>query len=127
MSIELRVELPLPPTINHYYFTNPRTGQRIMTSKAKAWMEEVRQLIKLSARQHSWILIEREKVIMQIWVYWSDNRRRDIHNLHKALADAPEGIIYADDRQVLIHDADFTVDRARPRVEIGFVRKVEAI
>ena len=120
----LRLELPLPPSVNHYYFTTLQ-GKRIMTGDAKAWMEEAKLIIRLAARKYGWNIIDTGKVIMRLWVYWPDNRRRDQHNLHKALADAPEGIIFADDRQLLIHDMDFAVDKGKPRVVIEFEPRVE--
>lgn len=114
----MKITLPLPPSVNHYYLTT-RAGKRIMTGEAKEWMDEARLLVRLAARDSGWTLVEQGKVIMGLWVYWPDRRRRDTHNLHKALADAPEGILYADDRQVLMRDMDFTVDRENPRVVVA--------
>lgn len=42
----------------------------------------------------------------------------DTHNREKVLLDALEGVLYQDDRWVLVQEQDFTVDRENPRVEI---------
>lgn len=117
----LKLTLPLPPSINHYYVTNQR-GQRVKSGRADAWMFEAGLLVKDAARKQGWGYSEKEKLVMYITVYWPDNRRRDTHNLHKALCDAPEGIAYKDDKWVLVRDRDFAVDRENPRVEIEIER-----
>lgn len=115
----LHVILDLPPSMNHYYFT-AKNGQRIMTPKAKWWMTNAKWQLKIIAKTERWRMVEGRKVIAKIWVYWPDNRKRDTHNLHKALLDAAEGIIYDNDRWALARDMDFSVDRERPRVEMEF-------
>lgn len=117
LTAGLRYTLALPPSINHMYFTT-KTGKRIMTDKAKAWMEESKWLIKEAVRGDRWEPPDDKKLVMSIWIFWPDNRRRDTNNLHKALCDAPEGIAYSDDKMVLTRDMDFSVDRQRPRVEV---------
>lgn len=88
-------------------------------------MFEAGLLVKDAVRKQGWRYSEKEKLVMEITVYWPDNRRRDTHNLHKALCDAPEKIAYADDKWVLVRDRDFCVDKGNPRVEIELYRAEE--
>ena len=68
--------------------------------------------------RQGWVFTQKEKIIMEVWTYWPDYRRRDTHNAHKLLADALESILYDDDRYVLMRDMDYNVDKKNPRVEI---------
>ena len=114
---EISYVLRLPPTINHYYYTTSK-GQRRMKPEAEAWMEEARWTIKTAAQRNKWEISKGKKIIMCLWAHWPDKRRRDMNNLHKALCDAPEGILYEDDKMVLVRDMDFTVDKEHPRVVV---------
>ena len=84
-------------------------------------MMQSRWVIKATVRKAGWQISDGRKVIMRLWVYWPDNRRRDVHNLHKLLGDAPEGIAYKDDKWLLIQDMDFQVDAKNPRVEVEII------
>lgn len=42
-----------------------------------------------------------ELLRMAIWYSWKDKRVRDVHNYHKVLIDALEGIVYASDSQII--------------------------
>jgi crossover junction endodeoxyribonuclease RusA len=61
------------------------------------------------------------KIIVRLWYYFPDYRRRDTHNTLKILLDALEDAqIYVDDRWALPQIQDFVIDKASPRVEMEF-------
>lgn len=119
---KLKFTTPLPPSVNHAYFTDKR-GRRILTGKAKAWLAEAGYIARQGVKRQKWRYSdEGAKLVMEIWIHWQDNRRRDTNNLHKLIADAFEGIVYKDDCRVLVRDMDFDVDRYNPRAEIVIYR-----
>jgi crossover junction endodeoxyribonuclease RusA len=81
-------------------------------------MEEAGWTATEAARTYAWSFSMYEKLVMELRAYWPDQKRRDIHNLHKLIADAFEGILYHDDRWLLVRDMDFSIDREWPRIEI---------
>lgn len=113
----MRLTLPVVPSVNHCY-RNVAINRRIMTPTAKAWVQEVQLKAKLAAREQGWRFSSNEKLVMELTTYWPDRRKRDTHNQHKLLCDALEGVLYKDDRWVLIRDIDFRLDRGKPRVEV---------
>ena len=66
-----------------------------------------------------------EKIVILLWAFWPDNRPHDMGNLHKLLPDALENILYENDRNVLIRDMDFSLDKKRPRIEVVVAYKKE--
>jgi Holliday junction resolvase RusA-like endonuclease len=58
---------------------------------------------------------------MHLDFFMPDKRRRDPNNLLKGIADALEGIVYTDDKQITkLSWENMGVDRAQPRVEISY-------
>lgn len=122
-----RIDLTLPivPSVNHCYITDKK-NRRLLTTKAKAWMAYAKLAAKSARNKCGWTFpADGEKLVLLVWYYWPDKRRRDCHNAHKLLADALEGVLYADDKTVLIRDIDYVIDRQRPRVEVTLVRKAD--
>lgn len=68
--------------------------------------------------RQGWQFIKGQKVVMEILAFYPDARKRDMSNMHKLLPDSLEGILFDDDRWLLIRDIDFSVDRQNPRVEV---------
>ena len=90
-----QVELPFPPSVNHYY---RRVGPRTLISReGRAYRERVGTiLVTLGVRPL------RGPIHMRIDVYPPDNRRRDLDNLLKSLWDSLQhGGAYHDDSQVV--------------------------
>ena len=106
----------IPPSVNHAYANNGKGG-RVLKGAAKEWIEDAGNIAKAAKREQGWIYSQGVKLVMELWAFWPNYRRRDIHNLHKLIADAFEGLLYEDDKWVLIRDMDFDVDRKNPRVE----------
>ncbi len=113
----LRFTLPIVPSVNNCY-RNVSVNKRILSAEGAAWKQEAQLKAKLAAKRQDWKFSEREKLVIEITTYWPDRRRRDTHNSHKLLCDTLEGVLYKDDRWVLVRDVDFYIDRAHPRVEV---------
>lgn len=114
------------PSVNHMY-QNARVGRRlikVMKPKAKEWFEETALQAMLWRSKNKWSTTS-GKVIVRLWYYFPDERRRDTHNTLKALLDALEsGGIYVDDKTALPQIMDYEVDRKNPRIEIEFEKVV---
>lgn len=118
-----RLILPgIAPSVNHMY-QNARVGRRtikVLKPKARAWFEETTLLANLWRTKNKWPTAK-GKVIVRLWYYFPDSRRRDTHNTLKALLDALEdGLIYEDDKLALPQIMDYEIDRKNPRIEIEF-------
>ncbi|SFU70738.1 crossover junction endodeoxyribonuclease RusA [Alicyclobacillus macrosporangiidus] len=92
---------------------------RILSPEARAYRTEAGWLALKWRRETGWeIPSRRSKVIMRVWFYWPDKRRRDQDNPLKQLQDSLTDVLWEDDRQVLPRVMDFAVDKHQPRVEI---------
>lgn len=126
--VRVRVTSTIPPSVNHAYrrVWMGRGEKRYLadklTDEAEGWMEETAWKAVQAARRGGWRCTTGEKVVVELRVFWPDARRRDIHNLHKLVADSLEGVVYTDDRYALLRDMDFGIDRARPRLELTWYR-----
>lgn len=130
MMDDLRLTLPLPPSVNHCYrnvlrvYRDPagklhRQRRRVLTRDAQLWHNTAHRDATRAADRAGWETQPNGvKVYHRLMFYWPDRRRRDTHNLHKLLFDALEGALYADDAWALVDGEDFDVDRADPRLEI---------
>lgn len=117
----LRLELTLPPSINAMYrHSRGRNGKGYvyMAEDAKAWKTGAQWQVKADCGRQGWKCTRGQKVRLTLFAYWPNKGRHDMNNLHKALCDALEGIVYDDDRYVLITDKDYAIDRQRPRLEV---------
>ena len=116
-----RLIVGIPPSVNHSH-VNIRKGDRNMRIRSQAtkeYMIDTGWLAKRWMVISKWKMSDREKkIIMRIWIFWPDNRRRDADNLIKLLQDSLTDILWQDDRQVLPRIMDFTVDKQNPRMEI---------
>jgi crossover junction endodeoxyribonuclease RusA len=110
------------PSVNHMY-QNAKVGRRtikVLKPKARAWFEETTLHANLWRTKNKWPTAN-GKVIVRLWYYFPDARRRDTHNTLKALLDALEdGLIYEDDKLALPRIMDYEIDRKNPRIEIEF-------
>lgn len=118
MARIIKMTVPVPPSINHCYFT-ARNGMRIKTNKAKDFDIEVISI----TNKIDYKFPEKTKIVCDLKFYFRDNRRRDTHNTLKLLLDAVEvGGLYHDDMYVLPRVIDFEVDKENPRVELTFYK-----
>ena len=89
------VELPYPPSLNHYY---RHVGNRTLISRqGRAYREAV---VKLVGRLQLKPILG--PLDLQIELFPPDRRRRDADNAQKALLDAlTHGGVYGDDSQIV--------------------------
>lgn len=87
----MKVELPWPPSVNHYM--NRNGNRSYLSPRAREYRKKVKQLINFDYG---------EKLInMTIKLYPPDNRKRDIDNYFKQLFDAIQhGGGFKDDNQI---------------------------
>ena len=90
----MTLELPYPPTVNHYWRHN--RGMTHISTAGKAYRANVQAVCK---QQRVKILTGRLEV--RIDVYPPDKRRRDLDNVLKSLLDSlAHGGVYEDDSQI---------------------------
>lgn len=99
-----RIELPYPPSVNHYY---RRVGARTLISREGRAYRKAVHAAALAARASAMSgLIE-----VEVWLNPPDRRRRDLDNTLKSLLDALQHAgLYADDSQIVRIEAE----RCRP-------------
>lgn len=104
MPVMTILELPYPPSVNHYY--QHGKGRMWIGAKGKAYREQVWAILKQKK-----IKPFEGKLCLDIYVYPPDKRKRDADNTQKCLFDALQhGGLYMDDYQV----AKFCVTRLEP-------------
>lgn len=94
----MTVDLPYPPSINHYYTPIVIAGRsrKIVSKRGRAWKLEAVLMVRTAARSK----LEGD-VAVRIEVYPPDRRARDIDNIIKPILDAcTEGGAWEDDSQV---------------------------
>lgn len=116
---QLHVILPLAPTLNHAYFST-RFGGRALKKHGREWMETSKKILEQAALEQGWECVDGEKVCVDILTVFPDRRRRDVNNTGKLLLDAPQDIVYKDDKVALPRFINFMVDKENPRSEIVF-------
>jgi crossover junction endodeoxyribonuclease RusA len=89
---KLFIELPWPPSVNHYY---RRVGHRTLISReGRKYRKEVCAILR-NLRPLS------KDLSMTVDAYPPDKRRRDLDNIQKSLWDALQhGGAYSDDSQI---------------------------
>jgi crossover junction endodeoxyribonuclease RusA len=114
---EIKLVLPSVPSLNHVY-RNVAINRRILMPKGKAWKEEVGWIAATQRAKQSWAFSTKEKLVMELEIFWPDRRRRDADNCLKLLADTLEGILFEDDKWILPRVLNWDVDKDDPRVEV---------
>lgn len=91
----LDLELPYPPSINHYW---RRVGPRTLISReGRRFRQRVMAILAAMG-----IRPLAGRLAVQVQIFPPDNRRRDIDNVQKALLDALQhGGAYDDDSQIV--------------------------
>lgn len=102
----VKLELPYPPSINHYYITTQR-GARVKSRKARAYFREAIVAIQQQKSQS----FGDSPVTLRVGYHPPDKRRRDADNINKAVLDVlQEGGVIEDDFQVV----KLVVERLEP-------------
>lgn len=91
----LRIEIPFPPTINHYYLHTDNGV--ILGAKGKSYRRDVALLL----HRHRDHCGNERRLALTINVFPPDKRKRDLDNVCKATLDALQyARIYGDDNQI---------------------------
>lgn len=93
MTVALR--LPWPPSLNHYWRRSRQGGMHI-SAEGKAYKRQV----GIYAASEGVRVPMTGRLAVEIHAYPPDRRARDLDNLQKALLDALEGSVYANDSQI---------------------------
>jgi crossover junction endodeoxyribonuclease RusA len=94
----LTLDLPWPPTVNHYWLQG-RNGSRFISKEGRAFRQNVAVALALRGLFRTPLLTG--DVGIEIEAYPPDRRRRDLDNILKALLDALQHTgVYEDDSQV---------------------------
>jgi Holliday junction resolvase RusA-like endonuclease len=93
--VMLELELPYPPSINHYW---RRVGPRTLISReGRRFRQRVMAILAALG-----IRPVHGRLAVEVQIFPPDNRRRDIDNVQKALLDALQhGGAYIDDSQIV--------------------------
>lgn len=118
----MKITLPLPPSINHAY-GRCRNGRNFIKPEGRGWILHAQLVTGGACFDNKWKYSEKEKIVIEIFVFWPDNRKRDCSNLEKILIDSLQDIVFEDDRYALVRFMDFEVDRENPRVELTIYKK----
>ena len=115
MNIEL--ELPWPPSLNHYY---RHVGPRVLISRdGRKYRESVTAIARRAGYGTFTCPVQ-----VELDLYPPDNRRRDIDNSQKSLLDALTCAgVYKDDS--LIHKITVTKREPMPPNGMAFIRITE--
>jgi Holliday junction resolvase RusA-like endonuclease len=92
----LQFKAPFPPSSNTAYYTDRRTGTRHLSSKGKAYKEEVGFLVN----RFRDFFPGKERLYVKFNMHPPDSRRRDIMNFEKLLTDCFSKVIFKDDCQI---------------------------
>lgn len=92
MKLIINTKLPLPPTLNQYYRAKVIKGKPIIYKSDKGYFDKVACLVSKSPTN--------KRLKIAVTVHFSDKRTQDIDNRLKALLDALNGRIWADDSQI---------------------------
>ncbi|WP_428838182.1 RusA family crossover junction endodeoxyribonuclease, partial [Streptomyces virens] len=105
------------PSVNHMYqnTSGPRR-MKVLKPAARLWFDETALRANQWRIKNKWSTAS-GKVIVRLWYFFPDKRRRDTHNTLNPLLDALEvGRIYEDDKLALPQVIDYEIDRNNPRI-----------
>jgi Holliday junction resolvase RusA-like endonuclease len=109
----LRLTLPWPPLLNHYYRTPRGMSHPILSAEGRAY--------KNSAGYHAYAAGITEpltdNVALSLALY-RPQKRGDIDGPLKAILDSMQGHLYADDSQITELHVYRSDDKTNPRVEV---------
>jgi crossover junction endodeoxyribonuclease RusA len=96
---------------------------RVGNREAEKWFVDAAWLIRGATKHAGWEPAD-EKIVVDLWVWWKDRRKRDVDNLNKAILDAlvKNGVV-TDDHLCLPRWQDYDFDNKNPRVEVTIWKK----
>lgn len=112
--LEIKLRLPYPPTINHYY-VRTKNGMAI-GQRGKWYREQVNLLVAIARLPRKFLGAEKLKVTIRAFA--PDHRSRDADNILKCLLDSlTKARVWGDDRQIF----DLRVIKGYDQNQTGFV------
>jgi len=108
--------IPVPPSENHCFINIG--NRRVLSRDAKDFMREAALKAKIAAKGVNWRIENGRKVVILLYFYFPNKRKKDTHNTLKVLMDAFQGILYEDDYWALPRIMDFEIDRDNPRLDL---------
>lgn len=129
MVKELKMTIPLPPSVNSLYtnqaFFNPKTksyqstGKRILTKEGRIAKNRISAEARMAVLKNDWNINEVDDIMLYMDATIFFNRKgRDSDNIYKAIQDSLQGIVYNNDSQVLARTQKVMFDKDNPRVEL---------
>lgn len=109
----MRIELPLPPSINATYRGAYGGGKLLLTERAKSYQNAV----GLMLNQMDFTPLTGPCVVW-MYVYMPKPRQGDHHNNHKLVLDMLNGRAWKDDSQIVSLHIERCYDPINPHVEI---------
>lgn len=114
MDNAINLILPVPPSANLYWRTivNRKTGRAMtfVSDDAKRYKGTVEEIAAMSALIYSEIAVSVK--------FFRAQRSGDLDNRLKCLFDALQGVVYANDSQIVEIHAFRYEDKGAPRVEV---------
>ena len=92
----MRFVLPLPPSTNNLFVT--LGNKRVKSSRYSAWLKEAGQMV---VAQRVGQFTPDAPYSVEVWCYFSDNRKRDADNYHKAVQDLLSSTLHFPDELVI--------------------------
>jgi len=91
-----QLDLPWPPSVNHYYRHVPNMRKPLISREGRAYHAKVAAIVAQSGMPTL-----RRRLGVTVECFPPDNRRRDLDNLSKALLDSLQnGGAYEDDKLI---------------------------
>ncbi len=100
MNLPLTLNLPWPPSVNHYW--GQKGKRRFVTPKGVAYHWEVINALNEYRNAYGFRTLTKDKKLrLSILATPPDNRKRDIDNIVKCIADSLQNAgVYEDDYQI---------------------------
>jgi len=109
------IELPLPPSSNNIYYTDPRTNTRHLTKEAKSYKRSVEELLMKTGARHK---APAPPFSMHYHFRFKTRHKRDLSNGVKLAEDAIVKYLNTDDRYVYDLHLWKYIDKANPALVV---------
>lgn len=114
---ELRVVLPLAPSVNHMY--KYIRGRKFLTKNALQYIDTVQNIVTAAKKEQGYKLEGQGVwIVVEIRYFFPDRKMRDASNMLKSLLDALQGEAFVNDRWVRVVESFVGYDKDNPRLEV---------
>lgn len=115
---EIRLDLPEPPSVNHYYAVV--RGRKILSAAGRAYKIAVRAAYLREFRTTQVAIAEGPVMVQYVWT--RGRKSGDLLNREKALMDALNGLAFTDDSQIVECHAYRKDDKGHPGIVVVVAR-----